>query len=1347
MAVMKKTCLKCVAGCLALVIGTIGFAEENMKPVRARYLRLTVQASRPGREGAPEYANRSWQCSEFKLYAKGRALSLKQAKIAFTPPGHIAVEGPEKCIDENVLTKYHGQYNLPLVVDLGEEKDLDAYGFVTGNDAIGRDPYTWTVDAGVTSGASIVWTRVDHRENVLMTKARRTEVAPTYAFEFRDAFPLNMVGRAREQMRWFNAEAARRSLAALKRNPKFDFVRHAPAIEALIKEEARVRVALDAPYAGIRGVGLKAKVQPVTGEPLSVSKAIELVENYRTAMLANPVLDFDQLLCIRRKIANPGSAFGGRPCGFLGLNAHNHWDMNRTGYDNEIVVISNLRGEQKTRTLYKPADTSVVRDLDLDFDASRILFTSYRGTNNLFGVYEIRVEKVERGEKRAFKVSAPELVSPAEHLDIQWWDACYLPNKDQVVMLGTGAYQFLPCEDGNIPMCVLYRKDRKTGEVRQLTYEQDSDYTPSVTHDGRILFTRWEYSDIPHFFSRILMTMNPDGVGQLSLWGSGSWVPTFFYNARVVPGDPHLITMFGGGHHDRAEVGRLFMVDPTLARAYPLRYDSPSREWGVINNYLRVPAKTFPKEKTGLVQEFPGWGKDVEGDMADGYTKNQFARGKPYFSFPYPLDRNHLLATVKTSVNAPMVVCLVDTFDNITILAENSDGLLCEAMPFAPRPRPPVIPDRSVPGKKTCSVHIADIYKGVGLAGVPRGAVKKIRLFSYHYNYHKTGGHSTPGLDRVESGWDVKRVLGTVDVESDGSCCFEMPANTPISLQPLDEDGAALQLMRSWVTGMPGERVSCTGCHEDNRTSVSTQQTIADRKYHRGEIQKIKPVDADGVRPWGFAAEAWPVVQKYCLSCHGDEKTAPIRKADQGGFNEKDPTKVSGLRFTMRSAEEAYRMLHPYVRRPGPESEIPTLTPLDYHVSTSPLVQMLKKGHHGVVLEQKDWETFYTWIDLNAPWKGKWGPAAFTSDMFVQGCTNQVERRKFLLNCYANTQDDPEAEYDAQLARVQARKVVPVAPVALPACPEAPTVAEWPVRDVNRASAMQLGEIDEIAPVTTKTVTMGDGQSMTFRLIPAGSFVMGRVDGACDERPCTAVRISRPYWMSETEVRNDQYAVFDSEHDSGWQDQFGKDHCAPGWPGNHRRMPVVRVSWNEAKAFCEWFSGKTGEKASLPTEAQWEWAARAGTGTPFPWGGLDDDFSQYANFADKDVRNMSLGWEGKAGAMRVRRPYRIAQNFPLHDERWKDDWFCLNYVARTLPNTWGLYDMHGNASEWTRSDYAPYPYVESDGRNADNPSTKKVVRGGSYASRPREGTSSFRLGYHPWQKVFDVGFRIVLEAE
>ena len=1141
------------------------------------------------------------------------------------------------------------------------------------------------------------------------------------------------VRQAREQIALVKPEAARRMLADLKGNPKYDYAKNSAAIEALISQLDKVKADLE------------------KGDDAAKAAAVKLVEDYRRAVLANPVLDFGRILCVHRKLGNPRGAFGGRGCGMTGLNAENHMVGPRTGFENEIGVLDDIRGTPTFRALYKPADrTSIVRDIDLDFDASRILFTGNRGFNNLFGIYEIKTDFSKLSQELPYQQA--ELVSPEEHKDIQWWDACYLPNRDQFVMLGTAAYQFLPCEDGNMPMAVLYRKDRKTGEIRQLTYEQDSDYTPTITHDGRILYTRWEYSDQPHYWSRVLMTCNPDGVGQLSVWGSNSFVPTFFYCGRTVPGDPHLITMIGGGHHDRAEVGRFFQIDPTLARAYPFVYDPPDRDWGPARHTLRIPTKVLPKEKTGMVHEFPGFGKDVEGDMADPYTMNQFARGKPYFSHPWPLDSKYNLATVKAAGDALMGIYLVDVFDNITRIAEAEDGLYLEAIPFAPRKRPPVIPDRSVKGKKTCSVHIADIYNGPGIAGVPRGTVKKIRLFSYHYNYHKTGGHSSTGWinrgsgynERVESSWDVKRIIGTVDVEEDGSCCFEMPANTPISVQPLDEKGRAVQLMRSWIVGMPGERVSCTGCHEDNRSSVHTKRTIADEKYFRGEIQKVKPTDGDGVRPWGFANEMFPLVQKHCLSCHGDKDKAPVAKADQGGWGE---GKLSGRRLWMNDAPSAYRLLHPYIHRPGPESEETMLPIMDYHASTSPLVQLLEKGHYGVKLSDAEWIKIYEWIDLNCPYHGKWSPPSLAKpDHWIRHpVADQVKRRKELAIAYANVDDDPEAEHDRYAAIVASRKVEPVKPPKRQPAPKPPALAGWPMNDHAAANA-QLGAIWQVAPVTTKTLVIGAGQSITFRRIPAGEFVMGSADGYPDERPQTVVRITKPFWISEMEIQNQQYHAFDPDHDSRYQDEFGKDHVFPGHIGNHRRQPVVRVSWNEAMRFCEWLSKTCKVKASLPTEAQWEWAARAGTASSFPWGGLDDDFSKFANFADRDVRFQVVGFDG-GGNIRRRHPFAIWQNYPLHEERWQDDWFNLNYVGRANCNRWGLYDMHGNAAEWTLSDYAPYPYVDADGRNDRSPTAKKTVRGGSFASRPRDGTSSFRLGYEPWQAVYDVGFRVVFEVE
>ena len=182
----------------------------------------------------------------------------------------------------------------------------------------------------------------------------------------------------------------------------------------------------------------------------------------------------------------------------------------------------------------------------------------------------------------------------------------------------------------------------------------------------------------------------------------------------------------------------------------------------------------------------------------------------------------------------------------------------------------------------------------------------------------------------------------------------------------------------------------------------------------------------------------FPVVRKYCLSCHGDKEKSPLAKADQGGFAEGG--KLSGKRLWMGTAEEAYRVLHPYIHRPGPESEETMLPVMDYHASTSPLVQMLRKGHHGVKMAPEDCLKIYEWIDLNCPFHGKWSPPSLAKpDHWVQHpVPDQAKRRKELAIAYANVDDDPEAEHDRYAAVVAKREVKPVAPEPTKPAPSTP---------------------------------------------------------------------------------------------------------------------------------------------------------------------------------------------------------------------------------------------------------------------------------------------------------------------
>jgi len=169
-------------------------------------------------------------------------------------------------------------------------------------------------------------------------------------------------------------------------------------------------------------------------------------------------------------------------------------------------------------------------------------------------------------------------------------------------------------------------------------------------------------------------------------------------------------------------------------------------------------------------------------------------------------------------------------------------------------------------------------------------------------------------------------------------------------------------------------------------------------------------------------------------------------------------------------------------------------------------------------------------------------------------------------------------------------------------------------------------------------------------------------------------------------------------------------------------------------AFCRWLSEKTGEDFSLPTETQWEYACRAGTATALWYGNVDADFSGAANVADKNVEhlrdyshNSKLAWMPR-------------------DARFDDHSMLTATVGSYAGNAWHLRDMHGNAAEWTRTAYRPYPYETDDGRDEASDTDRKVVRGGSWRDRPQRCRSAFRLSYPAWMGVYNVGFRVVAEV-
>ena len=974
-------------------------------------------------------------------------------------------------------------------------------------------------------------------------------------------------------------------------------------------------------------------------DPAAVAEADALVRQVRSALLANPLLDADRFLLIRRGANNLA----------LPQNWQQQRDVNRRGLTNEIAFLTGLRDTPTVTSLHRAEPGTYIGDLQLHWDAHRLMFT---GEN----------------EKRLHRVYELDLAAPAQPKmfpfipddDVDNYAGCWLAD-DSVIFLSNATFIGVPCVVGSSYVAALYRWMPADGSIRRLTFDQDHNWYPTQMPDGRIMYLRWEYSGIVHYVSRLLFTLNPDGTGQRELYGSNCYWPNALFYARPVPGDPRRFTAIVSGHHGVPRMGELVMFDPAMGR----------------------------RETQGVIQRIPGRGQPVENRVKDELVDDSW----PKFLHPWPLGGGYILTACKPEPDALWGLYLVDTFDNITLIHEEPGQALFEPIPVQPIPRPVVLQDHVNLAEKHGRVKVVDIYEGPGLAGVPRGTVKSLRLMTYSYAYRGMGSET----DRVgfDGPWDVVRIMGTVPVESDGSAYFEVLANTPISLQPLDEQGRALQLMRSWLTVMPGELQSCSGCHEPQNSSIGSTRRMQAMERPPSQIQ-----------PWygpergvAFNREVQPVLDRYCVRCHDG-------RAGRPDFTLRPGVSIKTKEVYYINANNlfppAYLALCAYIRSQTQEGDNHLQTPCNFHVSTTELFQILEANHHGVRLDAESWDRLTTWIDMNRPNHGTW-----SENVGAKRMGRVAERRAEMQRRYANLDEAHEVTYG--VAKLAAPALPPGDPPPPP--PPAPAVPGWPFdAAAARAKQQALGAV-------TRTLDLGDGVSLTLTRIPAGAYA------AADGRHVT---IKQPFWISVDEVTNEQYARFDPHHDSflerGEYMQFTQEER--GYPLNTPTQPVCRVSFDAASAFCRFAAQRSGLRVRLPSGDEWEWAARAGAATPMSYGAVDADFSAHANLADAVFHKMErLRGNMPGAAIPAWRPAitNVSDGFRVSSP-----------VGRFAPNAWGLRDVHGNVWEWT-TDRLP------DGR--------AIARGGSWWKRPRYATFAARVPYAPWQRVYDVGFRVLVESE
>ncbi len=546
-----------------------------------------------------------------------------------------------------------------------------------------------------------------------------------------------------------------------------------------------------------------------------------------------------------------------------------------------------IRGDGTVSTeLLLDCPAGIVRDPSVSCDGRTLAFSMRRTSHDGDDDFHLYTMNLSDRSVRQITFGAG-----TADMEPEW-----LPN-GELVFTSTRCVFSAPCWWSSV--CNLFTCDAAGRYIRRLACDHGHTVFPHLTANGQIMYTRWEYSDRTAGYLHSLFVMNPDGTNQTEFYGNNSPFPAALLHARDIPNSTKVIAISGAHHIDQR--GKLILID---------RNAGTQAGFGVK---LLAPERDYP------YREGMGTGGNVVHD-----TEGE------QFQYPYPLDEDNYV--VCYSPEGGPVRGLKGIQDGkagspaFGIYWMHRDGRR-ELLIYDPvissgqqvaltRPQPPFYRSTAVDEHQTHGrFYVQNIYSGPGLKGVQPGTVKRIRVVGLDYRakgtvalgLHPWGGHQTSPCAINNGSYDVKHVLGTVDVEEDGSCCFDCPSRVPVYFQMLDARGRMVQNMRSWTMVMPGEAVSCVGCHEDKRNTYLDRYpaTIAAKKppqtikpfFAKGEepVQEMDrflnasekramqylgtnaPQAMDVPRGFSYTREIQPIWDQHCIHCHAGDKN-PAKK-------------------------------------------------------------------------------------------------------------------------------------------------------------------------------------------------------------------------------------------------------------------------------------------------------------------------------------------------------------------------------------------------------------------------------------------------------------------------------------
>jgi len=542
----------------------------------------------------------------------------------------------------------------------------------------------------------------------------------------------------------------------------------------------------------------------------------------RSVIFKNPSVDFSKILLVD----NP-------------YPWNTHESAHRHGYrasgKGRLLILEGLNPNSPVRSLVPEEKAGFLWRPDLSFDAKKIVFCLMPADEKSFHLYEVNVDGT------GFKQ-----LTYGDYDDL---DPIYLPD-GKLLFNSSRAHTYVRCGPTHHSP-VLARCDADGKNIYVISRNNEPDFLPSLLPDGRVIYTRWEYTDKEQKRLQSLWTMNPDGTGVYAFWGNQSVWPDMLIEPRVIPGTQKI--MFTGVGHHQWFNGSIGIIDPTKGMNYPdgLSKVTPEVRWPEVGD--------GPQEKA----------------ETDDYRKGPYRAYKT----PYPISKEEFLVSIKQGKTKKFALYLMDLYGNRELIYAGKENVW-HAMPLKARVKPPVIPDRvqwpkigaDQPPLADGIMYSSNVFEGAPL--LDKEKVKYLRVLQIdaktYTPWKKTYQHSGPSISVTQAD-GVKRILGTTPVESDGSVCFKVPPGVALHFQLLDKDYRCIQTMRSFTGVMPGEVRGCVGCHEGrSATPVNTHGGLAMR---RGALALTPP-------PWGsdttisYARFVQPVLDRYCGKCHQGEGKA-----------------------------------------------------------------------------------------------------------------------------------------------------------------------------------------------------------------------------------------------------------------------------------------------------------------------------------------------------------------------------------------------------------------------------------------------------------------------------------------